>query len=72
MCNGRDRQTDGGIMIQVAKNAGFCFGVDRAVSATYEQLKESGKKLFTLGEIIHNEQVIADLEKKGVDRKSVV
>ncbi len=53
-------------MIQVAKNAGFCFGVDRAVSATYEQLKESGKKLFTLGEIIHNEQVIADLEKKGV------
>lgn len=53
-------------MIQVAKNAGFCFGVDRAVSATYEQLKESEKKLFTLGEIIHNEQVIADLEKKGV------
>ena len=66
MCNGRDRKADGGIMIQVAKNAGFCFGVDRAVSATYEQLKESGKKLFTLGEIIHNEQVIADLEKKGV------
>ncbi len=53
-------------MIQVAKNAGFCFGVDRAVSATYEQIEHSEKKLFTLGEIIHNEQVISDLEKKGV------
>ncbi len=53
-------------MIQVAKNAGFCFGVDRAVSATYAQAKESEKKLFTLGEIIHNEQVIADLKEKGV------
>lgn len=53
-------------MIQVAKNAGFCFGVNRAVSATYEQIKQSKKNLFTLGEIIHNEQVIDDLEKKGV------
>ena len=51
--------------ITLAKTAGFCFGVDRAVSTLYNMV-ESGKKVCTLGPIIHNPSVIEDLEKKGV------
>ncbi len=51
--------------IKVAETAGFCFGVDRAVKLTYS-IVESGKKVCTLGPLIHNPQVIADLEKRGV------
>ena len=51
--------------IITAKNSGFCFGVKRAVDAVYEQL-DSGKKIYTYGPIIHNEQVVAELAKRGV------
>ncbi|MCM1175445.1 MAG: 4-hydroxy-3-methylbut-2-enyl diphosphate reductase [Blautia sp.] len=49
----------------LAKNAGFCFGVKRAVDTVYEQAGTEGK-LYTYGPIIHNEGVVKDLEKKGV------
>ena len=49
----------------VAKNSGFCFGVKRAVDTVYEQI-EAGKNIYTYGPIIHNEEVVHDLEKKGV------
>ena len=49
----------------LAKTAGFCFGVDRAVNLVYE-LVEKGVKVCTLGPIIHNAQLVADLESKGV------
>ncbi len=52
-------------MINLAKTAGFCFGVDRAVNLVYE-LVEKGEKVCTLGPIIHNSQLVADLESKGV------
>ncbi|MCR5715859.1 MAG: 4-hydroxy-3-methylbut-2-enyl diphosphate reductase [Lachnospiraceae bacterium] len=61
--------------VQLAKSAGFCFGVKRAVDTVYEQIeiqKEAaaqGKNalpIYTYGPIIHNEQVVADLEEKGV------
>ena len=51
--------------ITTAKTAGFCFGVKRAVDLTYD-LARSGKKVATLGELIHNKQLVADLEKNGV------
>lgn len=51
--------------ITVAKTAGFCFGVDRAIQLVY-QLADEGKKVCTLGPIIHNPQVVEDLSKKGV------
>ncbi len=51
--------------IRLAKSAGFCFGVKRAVEQVYNQA-ESGKKIHTYGPIIHNEEVVKDLEKKGV------
>ncbi len=49
----------------LADNAGFCFGVKRAVDTVYEQA-ESGEKIYTYGPIIHNEEVVEDLKKKGV------
>ena len=51
--------------VVVAKTAGFCFGVKRAVDKVYESIK-SGKKIYTLGPIIHNNEVVKDLESKGV------
>ena len=51
--------------ITVAKTAGFCFGVNRAIKLT-EELADSGKKVCTLGPIIHNKQMVEILEKKGV------
>ncbi len=52
--------------IELAESAGFCFGVRRAVDTVYRLLDEKGKRVCTLGPIIHNEQVVADLEKRGV------
>ena len=49
----------------LAESAGFCFGVKRAVDTVYEQT-QTGKKIYTYGPIIHNEEVVKDLEKKGV------
>ncbi|MDY2699865.1 MAG: 4-hydroxy-3-methylbut-2-enyl diphosphate reductase [Lachnospiraceae bacterium] len=49
----------------LANSAGFCFGVKRAVEKVYEQI-EAGKKIYTYGPIIHNEEVVKDLEKRGV------
>ena len=51
--------------VRLAKSAGFCFGVKRAVQTVYEQV-EKGGKIYTYGPIIHNEEVVKDLEKKGV------
>ncbi len=51
----------------VAKTAGFCFGVKKAVDKVYEQIeKQKTGRIYTFGPIIHNEQVVADLEEKGV------
>ena len=51
----------------VAKSAGFCFGVTRAVERVYEEVEKNGDlPVYTYGPIIHNEIVVGDLEKKGV------
>lgn len=51
--------------IILAKTAGFCFGVDRAVNLVYD-LVNKGEKVCTLGPIIHNAQLVDDLKSKGV------
>ena len=51
--------------IRLAKSAGFCFGVKRAVEQVYKEA-ENGKDIYTYGPIIHNEEVVKDLEEKGV------
>ncbi len=52
--------------VLVAKTAGFCFGVERAVRKVYEQIETGHGPICTLGPIIHNEEVVKDLEEKGV------
>ena len=49
----------------VAEHAGFCFGVKRAVEQVYEQAAK-GRPIYTYGPIIHNEEVVKDLERRGV------
>ena len=60
-----------GRQVVVAKSAGFCFGVERAVDQVYQQIDalKAGKAkgpIYTFGPIIHNEEVVKDLEEKGV------
>ena len=53
----------------LAEHAGFCFGVQRAVDTVYEQIERRGKEeppIYTFGAIIHNEEVVSDLQRRGV------
>ena len=50
--------------VKVAETAGFCFGVKRAVDKVYELIDTEQKPIYTLGPIIHNEGVVADLEAR--------
>lgn len=52
--------------IILAKSAGFCFGVNRAVTIV-NNLLEEGKKVTTLGPIIHNPHMVAELAERGVE-----
>ncbi len=52
--------------VTLAKSAGFCFGVKRAVSVVYREIGKKEKPIYTYGPIIHNEEVVKDLEAKGV------
>ena len=56
---------EGTLRITLAKTAGFCFGVDRAVNMAYEVAK-TGRSAVMLGELIHNAFVTEQLEKKGL------
>ena len=59
-------KTNKEVTIKLAKTAGFCFGVKRAVNTVYEQIENCDKNIYTYGPIIHNEEVVKDLEEKGV------
>ena len=53
--------------IIVGKNAGFCYGVKRAVDGTIQEIEnDEDKKVYCLGELVHNKQVIENLEEKGI------
>ncbi len=52
--------------VEVARSAGFCFGVRRAVEICAQQAQNGKKPVYTYGPIIHNEQVVSGMEKKGV------
>ncbi|UCF87640.1 MAG: 4-hydroxy-3-methylbut-2-enyl diphosphate reductase [Nitrospiraceae bacterium] len=52
--------------IIIAKRAGFCFGVKRAMDVTFELARAKEKGIYTFGPIIHNPQVIERLKKEGV------
>lgn len=52
--------------VHVVKEAGFCFGVKRAINLAFGAAKSKNGRAYTLGPLIHNPQVVEDLEKKGV------
>ncbi len=52
--------------VLVAKSAGFCFGVDRAVNHTRELMEQTDRKIVTYGELIHNPDVLRRLKEGGV------
>ena len=52
--------------IKLAKTAGFCFGVQRAVDTVHTQIEEGIAPIYTYGPIVHNETVVHELEEKGV------
>ena len=53
--------------IKIAKNSGFCFGVKKAIEIAEEVASRSnGQPTYVLGQLVHNERVIDDLEKKGI------
>jgi len=53
--------------VELAKSAGFCFGVEKAVNTVYEEAKRGNDIVYTLGPIIHNEEVVKDMKKRGVE-----
>ena len=50
----------------LAKRAGFCFGVKRAVNMVYEEIDKAGGPIYTYGPIIHNDEVVKDFKAKGI------
>ena len=52
--------------VTVAETAGFCFGVGRAINKVYEEIEKNRGPIYTFGPIIHNEEVVKDLESRGV------
>ena len=52
--------------VKLAKTAGFCYGVERAVNAVYDELSHEHGKIYTYGPIVHNETVVGELASKGV------
>jgi 4-hydroxy-3-methylbut-2-en-1-yl diphosphate reductase len=53
--------------IKVAKNSGFCFGVEKAVNKAFDATKQNKENIYSLGPIIHNKQVIGKLMETGLD-----
>ena len=54
------------MQVTLAKSAGFCFGVKRAVNMVYEEVDKTNEPIYTYGPIIHNDEVVKDFESKGV------
>ena len=52
--------------IKVAKHAGFCFGVKKAIEIAEEVVQNNKEKTYVYGQLVHNEKVINDLENKGI------
>lgn len=53
--------------IKIAKNAGFCFGVKRAMKMAWDELQKSDEKIYALGPLIHNKQAVLKYEENGLN-----
>ena len=54
------------MQVTLAESAGFCFGVKRAVNEVYKEIENQNFPIYTYGPIIHNDEVVHDMEKRGV------
>ncbi len=54
------------MQVFLPQEIGFCFGVKRALKLVLNEIKRNGK-IYTLGDLIHNSQVVEDLERKGIE-----
>ena len=54
------------IKVEIAKYSGFCYGVNRAIRMATETLENNDSKVYSIGSIIHNEQAMEKLQKKGL------
>ena len=52
--------------IKIAKHAGFCFGVKKAIEIAEEVAQRNAGETYVYGQLVHNEKVIKDLENKGI------
>ncbi len=53
-------------IIEIAEKSGVCFGVERALRLAESALKDSPQPVYTLGALIHNPIVVAELEEQGI------
>lgn len=60
------------MQIIITQNAGFCFGVERAIKMAYDASDKHDSEIYTLGPIIHNPQVVSNLAEEGVVAKESV
>ena len=54
------------MQVKLAKSAGFCYGVERAVNAVYDEIDKDGRDIYTYGPIVHNDIVVNELSSMGV------
>ncbi|MCC0719989.1 4-hydroxy-3-methylbut-2-enyl diphosphate reductase [Clostridioides sp. ZZV14-6105] len=52
--------------VKIAKNAGFCFGVKRAMKMAWDEVEKNDSGIYALGPLIHNKQAVARYEQKGL------
>ena len=64
--NHQYRERGGGVRVELAAGSGFCFGVKRAIQMAFEVAEGQRDPFYTLGPIIHNPQMVARLEEKGI------
>lgn len=58
--------------ITVAKSAGFCFGVKRAIDIALESARTKDSSVYMLGDIVHNENVVRQIEKAGIEKVKTI
>lgn len=68
----KSRAQKPGRSVRVAKQVGYCYGVERALDLAFTAAKSYPKPIFTLGPIIHNPQVVDSLMKKGIHAVSTL
>ena len=66
-CGGRTLTRTDGVEIVVARDAGYCYGVERALGVTESALESAPAPVDTLGPIIHNPSVVGELQRRGVE-----